>query len=73
MTMERRLASLAALSTMAWIGAVHAHHSFSIFDMETEKVIDGEVVEFVPRRAHGNALLATPTEDAQHGLALRDG
>lgn len=37
---------LVAGSTLALAGGASAHHSFSVFDMETEKTIEGEVVEF---------------------------
>jgi hypothetical protein len=50
----RRAASLrrtgiALVAGAAWLlasGAASAHHSFSVFDMSKESVIEGEVVEF---------------------------
>jgi hypothetical protein len=30
----------------AWTSRAEAHHSFSVFDMETSKELEGEVVEF---------------------------
>jgi hypothetical protein len=41
----RRCASIAFLATFL-VSATYAHHSFNVFDMTTEKVIVGEVVEF---------------------------
>jgi hypothetical protein len=41
------LVSVFALLALAGFASrAHAHHSFSVFDMETEKVIEGTVVEF---------------------------
>src|SRR5258706_11914327 len=31
---------------LALAGAANAHHSFSVFDMSTEKTIEGDIVEF---------------------------
>ena len=31
---------------LALAGAANAHHSFSVFDMTTEKTIEGDIVEF---------------------------
>jgi hypothetical protein len=36
----------AALGALALAGGAAAHHSFSAFDMQTQKTIEGEVVEF---------------------------
>jgi hypothetical protein len=35
-----------ALAALCMAGLASAHHSFSVFDMETEKVLEGDVVEF---------------------------
>ncbi|HJR70285.1 MAG TPA: DUF6152 family protein [Gammaproteobacteria bacterium] len=41
------LASVAALVTLAsWGSRAEAHHSFSVFDMQTNKELEGEVIEF---------------------------
>ena len=34
------------LALAAWTSRAEAHHSFSVFDMQTNKEIEGEVVEF---------------------------
>ena len=39
-------ATLWAIGALAFAGAASAHHSFSVFDMTTEKTIEGEIVEF---------------------------
>jgi hypothetical protein len=43
-----RAARACAAVIAGWLvgGAVWAHHSFSVFDMATEKTLEGEVVEF---------------------------
>jgi len=41
------LASVFGLIALAsFVSRAHAHHSFSVFDMETNKEIEGEIVEF---------------------------
>ena len=34
------------LALAAWTASADAHHSFSVFDMQTNKELEGEVVEF---------------------------
>ena len=34
------------LALAAWTSRAEAHHSFSVFDMQTNKELEGEVVEF---------------------------
>ena len=34
------------LALAAWTSSAEAHHSFSVFDMQTNKELEGEVVEF---------------------------
>lgn len=34
------------LALAAWTSRAEAHHSFSVFDMQTNKEVEGEVVEF---------------------------
>jgi len=36
----------AIVGGLSFAGAAHAHHSFSVFDMTTEKTIEGDIVEF---------------------------
>ena len=36
----------AIIGGLSLAGAAHAHHSFSVFDMTTEKTIEGDIVEF---------------------------
>src|SRR6185369_1197411 len=36
----------AVVCGVAFAGAANAHHSFSVFDMTTEKTIEGDIVEF---------------------------
>ena len=45
---KRRLARACAAVMAGWLisGLAWAHHSFSVFDMATEKALEGEVVEF---------------------------
>ena len=40
------LSVLAILVLAAFTSRANAHHSFSVFDMETEKELEGKVVEF---------------------------
>ncbi|HVY65073.1 MAG TPA: DUF6152 family protein [Gammaproteobacteria bacterium] len=40
------LAWAAALGALGLAGGAQAHHSFSVFDMEHEKTIEGDIVEF---------------------------
>ena len=36
----------AIVGGLSFAGAAYAHHSFSVFDMTTEKTIEGDIVEF---------------------------
>ena len=37
---------LGILALAAWTSSAEAHHSFSVFDMQTNKELEGDVVEF---------------------------
>jgi hypothetical protein len=37
---------LGILALAAWTSPARAHHSFSVFDMQTTKQLEGEIVEF---------------------------
>ena len=37
---------IAILALAAWTVRAEAHHSFSVFDMQTNKELEGEVIEF---------------------------
>ena len=43
---RRKLACVVATGLVGLAGLAHAHHSFSVFDMGTERMIAGEIVEF---------------------------
>ena len=43
---RRALTTIVGAAWLAFAGAAGAHHSFSVFDMQTSKEIEGEVVEF---------------------------
>jgi hypothetical protein len=34
------------IALVSFVSRAHAHHSFSVFDMETNREIEGEIVEF---------------------------
>ena len=55
-------AAVAAAAVLAG-AAARAHHSFSIFDMTTEKVIMGKVVEFQWTNPHTWTWLEVANED----------
>ena len=38
--------ALGILALAAWTSSAEAHHSFSVFDMQTNKELEGDVVEF---------------------------
>ncbi|HET7924049.1 MAG TPA: DUF6152 family protein [Rhodanobacteraceae bacterium] len=38
--------ALGILALAAWTSSAEAHHSFSVFDMQTNKDLEGDVVEF---------------------------
>jgi hypothetical protein len=40
------LSAAAIVAALAFATAANAHHSFSVFDMTTEKTIEGDIVEF---------------------------
>ena len=42
----RALATIFGVIGLAFAGAAGAHHSFSVFDMQTSKELEGEIVEF---------------------------
>lgn len=54
---------LAALPFALAGGALRAHHSFSVFDMETERTIEGRVVEFEWTNPHTWTWLDVENED----------
>ena len=43
---RRALAMIFGMACLAVAGAAGAHHSFSVFDMQTSKELEGEIVEF---------------------------
>ena len=43
---RRALATMFGAVCLAVAGAAGAHHSFSVFDMQTSKELEGEIVEF---------------------------
>ena len=61
-------AGLAALP-LALAGSVgHAHHSFSVFDMQTQKTIEGEIVEFQWTNPHTWTWINVAGEDGSTTL-----
>jgi hypothetical protein len=61
----REFTTLAAAAAFAIFGAgsARAHHSFSVFDMETEIELTGEVVEFQWTNPHTWAWIDVTNED----------
>ena len=59
------LIGLAAVgfSSFIVVAAAEAHHSFSVFDMDTEKTIRGEIVEFEWTNPHTWTWLHVTNED----------
>jgi hypothetical protein len=64
-THSPRASSAIAVIVVAFVVAVpaFAHHSFSVFDMTTEKVITGEVVEFQWTNPHTWTWIDVTNED----------
>lgn len=58
-------ASLGAgiVGLLAASGLAHAHHSFSVFDTQTEIVIEGEIVEFQWTNPHTWTWIDVTDED----------
>ena len=56
------LAAGAALTLAAW-NPVRAHHSFNVFDLAVEKVIEGEVVDFEWTNPHTWTWINVTNED----------
>lgn len=57
------LVSLAVLVIIPLGGSAHAHHSFAMFDRETNMIIEGTVTEFEFTNPH--SWLYVVTEDAE--------
>jgi hypothetical protein len=63
-SIHRRALALALLTGgIAAAAGVQAHHSFSVFDMQTEIVIEGEVVEFQWTNPHTWTWINVTNED----------
>ena len=60
---RKHLWTLILVATMLTSGAAQAHHSFSVFDMTTEKVLEGEVVEFQWTNPHTWTWINVTNED----------
>jgi hypothetical protein len=59
------VAIVAALLGLSGLGIASAHHSFSVFDMATEKVVEGDVVEFQWTNPHTWAWVDVKGEDGK--------
>jgi len=57
------LVAIILLVTVLGTSRVDAHHSFSVFDMTTERVIKGEVVEFEWTNPHTWTWINVTNED----------
>lgn len=53
----------ALLAALFLAAAAHAHHSFNVFDLTTEKVIAGEIVEFEWTNPHTWTWVNVTNED----------
>ena len=68
-TFQRRIlpavcaAALVAIVLLPVANRARAHHSFSVFDMQTEKTLEGEVVEFQWTNPHTWTWLNVTNED----------
>ena len=57
---------------LALAGAANAHHSFSVFDMTTEKTIEGDIVEFQWTNPHTWTWINVKGADGKrHALGSR--
>jgi hypothetical protein len=54
---------LAVIAGFLMSGLARAHHSFSVFDMQTQKVIEGDIVEFQWTNPHTWTWLNVTNED----------
>jgi hypothetical protein len=53
----------ALIGSLLLVGWASAHHSFSVFDMQTEKVIEGEIAEFQWTNPHTWTWVDVKSED----------
>jgi hypothetical protein len=51
------------LALAAWTARAEAHHSFSVFDMQTNKDLEGEVIEFQWTNPHSFLWLSVTNAD----------
>jgi len=51
------------LALAAWTSSAEAHHSFSVFDMQTNKELEGDVVEFQWTNPHSFLWISVTNAD----------